>query len=128
MEAATKNKRGRPDVFSTYYKNPKDARELHFSLYQGLDKRSLTNMVYCEKGWDIAKELGEYTKQYFWTDKGNWKAKGIAEQLGRMYLQSGFDIESCKDICKTALLMIDNGFTVKTIERWIRKGRNTNTW
>lgn len=132
MEAATEKekKRGRPDIFATYYEKPEKIREFYYLEFSGLDKRSFTNMFYVLKGLEVADATERNAKQYFYTDRGKYKykAKGIAEQLGRMYFQNGYDIELCKKVCEIALQMIDDGLSVKTVERWIRTGRNTNTW
>ena len=130
MVAATRNKRGRPDIFEAYMVEPDKARNLHRSVFNDKDGRTLTNEFYACYGYNhIIRDIrDEELKQIFWTEKGKWKAKGIAEQIGRMYLQNNYDLESCQRMTIKAVEFLEQGYTVKQIERWLRHGRNFNDW
>ncbi len=115
MEAATKKKRGRPAQF-------KDGL---YTIYYDKEKRTAQNLYFAGKGYDL---LGDAYQSFFFTEKGKWKRQGIAEQIGRMYEQDQFKKEDCVTIGETAVKLIEKGWKVKSIERWIRNGRKTGEW
>lgn len=52
----------------------------------------------------------------------------VLEQLGRMIEQDGYSEQDVLLISDLASRMLDRGFTVKEVERYIRLGRKTGKW
>ena len=115
MEAASKNKRGRPKIYG----------DMLYSIYFDKEKRTAQNTFYV--GVTI-KMMDQKPGDFFVTEKGNLRRQGIAEQIGRMYNQDGYPEESFKDVCQTAIDIVKDGYSVKDVERWIRHGRTTGEW
>lgn len=123
LEAATKNKRGRPK---------KDAYQYRLRLRnendEQLSDRGIQNTYYAE---EIDSLLMEYERidlqSFFLTGDGLMKRKGILEQLGRMMDAGLFDTEdalfSLIEDCITAYNM---GLTSKAIERRLRAYRTAH--
>ncbi len=120
MEAATKNRRGRPNIYKAH--QVEIAEAINRNSFPSYSNRSLTNLLYVQAGMEIAQQLygEEGTKQLFSTDRGNMKHKSILEQIGRMFLQNQFSEESCKNALSEAVELLQQGAKVKDIERAIR--------
>ena len=125
-KTAEKKKRGRPSVFTRTLGNDDLAQTIKDNI-KGESARSVTNALYYQEGLSIAKELCD-VHEIFFTPKGNARRSCILEQIGRMKLQNNFDDESCKHICEVALKALEDGYTVRQIEEYIRHGRNHNEW
>jgi len=114
MEAATENKRGRPRIYG----------EMLYAIYSDKEKRVAQNSYYA----GIAIQLMQQQPgDFFVTEKGNFRRKGIAEQIGRMSAD-GYTEADCKKVAEMAIDLYKRGLTTKAIERWIREGRTTNEW
>lgn len=124
MEAASKNKRGRPDIFSR-----KGISPMKIWMIQNFPEygdRSIANQYYVNHGISIAEScLGkDEAKKVFSNERGSFKNKGIAEQIGRMSVQNNYDEESCAEILKQAIDLLNKGYKVKEVEKLIRDFRN----
>ena len=132
METVSKNKRGRPSVYYKQYGDDPTLRGMIDGMMTDLEsERSKTNLIYYLEGMGILRRhLGdEGFEQHFFTPKGNKvKGKCIVEQIGRMRLQNNYSEESCRQIADVAIKLLQDGFTVRAVEKWIRQGRNSNTW
>lgn len=109
MEAATKNKRGRP-------------KSIHRLSTEGIfdDKEPRTAMNIGYAGQAVLKLMGQNMRgSFFVTERGNFRRQGIAEQLGRM-LEEGFSIEACREMMETCINLYNEGESVKEIERILR--------
>lgn len=115
MESATKNRRGRPRIYT----------DVLYSIYNDKEKRVAQNMYYVAQAIIL---LGEKPGGFFVTEKGNIRRQGIAEQIGRMHKQDGYSDEDCIEVYKTAMELYAQGFSVKAIEKMIRHGRTTGEW
>lgn len=110
MEAATKNKnkRGRPRTY---------IRDIAESVRDENTIRSTINDTY---GSAIFASLTGEEKDFFVTERGKVRRKGILEQLGRMYdadIISGEEITDCVRAC---IKLYNDGMTVKEIENRLR--------
>lgn len=114
MEAATKNKRGRPEKFS----------KVIYAVWSDKEKRTAQNITYAG---EIIERMQQKPGDFFITEKGNLRRQGIAEQIGRMF-DDGYSEEDCIQIAKLAMKMVENGWTVKAVEQWIRTNRKTGEW
>ena len=124
MVAATKNKRGRPKIFPD---------GIYATMFD-YENRTAQNKIYAMEGYKIIHpdlSIGADPDTYdpFWlTKKGNFKKQGILEQIGRMYSQDGYTEDECKDIFQKVTVLIENGYSVKDVEKMIRHGRITGEW
>ena len=127
MEAdSKKKKRGRPTVF-TRMLGDDDFADVIRAQGDVDSERSITNRLYYHEGLSIAQKVCN-TSEIFYTPKGNCRRNCILEQIGRMSLQNNYDQESCEWALKVALRALEEGFTVREIERYLRHGRNYNEW
>lgn len=129
METDSK-KRGRPDVFTRDYgENAEVQKALMNNFFEGC-KRTITNTHYVVEGLRVANDVyGEDgAKEKFCYPSGKFKGACILEQIGRMRLQDGYSANDCADILKTAVLLREDGFKVKSVSQWIRNGRTTGEW
>ena len=127
MEAdSKKKKRGRPSVFMRTLGDESFAEVLRQS-YDLESERSITNELYYHEGMSIAQKVCG-TREIFFTPKGKSQRNCILEQIGRMSLQNNYDQESCEWALKVALRALEEGFTVREIERYLRHGRDYNEW
>lgn len=115
MEAATKNKRGRPRIYN----------DMLYSILFDKEKRVAQNMLYAVA---VTELMEQHPGDFFFTPKGNLRRQGIAEQIGRMLLQDKYPEEFCKDICEKAMELVKHGYSVKEVEQMIRHGRKTGDW
>lgn len=124
MVSATKNKRGRPKIFTDHV----------YTIMFDCEKRVAQNLMYAMEGYKIIHpDHTIYTDpdsyDPFWlTKKGKFKKQGILEQIGRMYSQDGYTEDECKDIFQKVIVLIENGYSVKDVEKMIRHGRTTGEW
>ena len=107
MEAATKNKRGRP-------KKHKYA-EIVFSE---CERRTAQNIYYAGLGAEAAGQ--GYEGSFFVTSKGNFIRQGIAEQLGRLKEDETVSDEDILELAKLCIQDFNNGTPVKEIEKCLR--------
>ncbi len=114
MEAATKNKRGRPKTFS----------EITYSFIDDVEQRAAQNKIYATAAIEL---LEQKPGDFFLTNKGNFRRQGIAEQIGRL-IHAGYATELCKEIAEAAITFYEKGYSVKTIEKWIRAGKTAGEW
>ncbi len=121
-----KRKRGRPSVFMRTFGDESFAEVIRQS-YDLESERSITNELYYHEGMSIAQKVCD-TREIFFTPKGKSRRNCILEQIGRMSLQNNYNLESCKWALKVALRALEEGFTVREIERYLRHGRNYNEW
>ena len=121
-----KKKRGRPSVFMRTLGDESLAEVIRQS-YDLESERSITNELYYQEGMSIARKLCD-TREIFFTPKGKSRRNCILEQIGRMSLQNNFDQESCEWALKVALRALEEGYTVREIENYLRHGRNFNEW
>ena len=125
--AATENKkRGRPDVFSSYY--GESANTYRGIVRQCLDigtdtPRAMANRQYVLSGLELAEQAG---MEHFCTRK-EFRPQ-VLEQIGRMYLQNGYSREACYKVLKICGDAYATGTTVKAIVKYIRNGRMTGEW
>ena len=125
MEADSKIKRGRPNVYArTFGKDGESMKEFNKNLFPSDGERSIANMVYVIDGQGISDTVCN-ARSTFYTPHGRSKGQAILEQIGRMHLQDGYSEEACKEALKVALNLWKQGFKVKDIERYIRNVRKT---
>jgi len=134
LEAATKNKRGRPTVFEKVYGDDGFKSSIRAMKSDDSD-RTVTNQLYVSEGLSLAEKVygkmkmdGDSTINSIFFHNGKGKGIGILEQIGRMHLQNNFDEESCILVLKAAVDAKQDGTPVKIIEKWLRHGRNYNEW
>ena len=130
MEDATKKKRGRPTAFERTF-GDNSLKAAYKSMGSNYDSdRAYTNDLYSTEGHSIATDhLGkEKVRAIFFTKAGNYKGKAILEQIGRMSLQNGYDRETCEAVLDAAVKAMEQGLTIRHIERWIRHGRTTGNF
>ena len=123
-------KRGRKDVFT------QNGCVMLKKLFEGdgNTKRTLQARYYqvCVQGL-LTEAASEFPilKRIFFLDKVNqtivWKRE-ILEQLGRMLNQDGYPREDVITVARAAAEMLADGWQVKTIKRYILKGRTTGEW
>lgn len=124
MEADSKNKKGRPNVFK---RNGVDRyKNVLRDFFPEYEERGLVNHYYFLHGFNLAEEVfgKEKAKKLFLTERERFKNKGILEQIGRMSLQNYYDDESCQKVLKQAVDLLNDGFKVKDVEQRIRNFRN----
>lgn len=107
MEAATKNKRGRPK------KHP-----LAVEVFKDQETRTAQNMYYAALGAQVSGQ--GYKGSFFYTDKGNFRRQGIAEQIGRMYEAGLLDEDQAKTLFVSCRQDYQDGATVKDVEKSLR--------
>lgn len=112
--ASKKRKRGRPPI--------------NISKTISLDgtRRTLVNAQYMFEAISIIKEAASKIpdNHLLWysddlTQTANGK-HGILEQIGRMYLQDGYDADSCIIAANCSVSALKAGYTSREIERAIR--------
>lgn len=108
MEAATKNKRGRPKLPGTI------AAEMVFTEKE---TRAAQNLLYAMTCID---KIGGRNNPFFVTAKGNIRRQGIAEQLGRMLEADLITVEKAKELVQWAIDDYNSGTSVKQIESTLR--------
>lgn len=120
MEAATKNRRGRParDIY-------KHRLELSILNNDPLSPRAVQNDVHRENIECLLMELDRYDIQSFFLDSnGCTRRKGILEQVGRMadagLFSADNDILIMLELCIKAYNM---GLSCKDIEKRLRRLR-----
>lgn len=120
MEAATKNKRGRPAreiyAYSLHLRNIND---------EPLSDRAAQNRVHIENIECLLMDLERHDILAFFLDSnGNIRFKGILEQVGRMddagLFKTDDDIILLLEMCVAAYL---KGATCKAIEKRLRQLR-----
>ena len=121
-----KKKRGIPSVFMRTLGDESFAEVLRQS-YDLESERSITNELYYHEGMSIAQKVCD-TRGIFFTPKGKSRRNCILEQIGRMSLQNNYDQESCEWALQVALRALEEGYTVREIENYLRHGRNFNEW
>ncbi len=126
MEAATKNKRGRPRIFSRA-----ELSDVDIDIDCGLSDRGRINRKYSEIGEDAVYQVldpyldNDIVMDLFGLD--HTMRVGVLEQIGRM-VKEGYPGEVIiKTIIRTKE-MLEAGYRSKDIERWIRTGRKTGEW
>lgn len=107
METATKNKRGRPKnkLFDKVY-----------IAFSEKEKRAAQNFTYAA----CVSVLFPEFKDFFWTDKGNPRRQGIAEQIGRIYAAGLATDEETKELIQSCIEDYWAGRKVKEIESSLR--------
>ena len=113
MEAATKNKRGRPKTVIGILSD-----DLMYS--HNLAKRTAVNSYYACQA--VLKLGYGQNGSFFLTDYRKVRRQGIAEQLGRM-LEDGFSVEDCKELAETCIKEYQAGVPCKKIEQRLRDVR-----
>lgn len=110
MEAATKNKRGRPRK-----------HQIIETLFPEYEPRRAQNMYYAMGA--IKEIAGGRSDNFFVTPKGKIKRQGIAEQLGRIYAEGIASPEECRALLETVKQEYAAGASVKDLERKLRRTR-----
>ena len=108
MEAATKNRRGRPKLPGTI------AAEM---IFTEKETRAAQNMYYAGT---FIHNAGYSYNSFFVTGKGNFRRQGIAEQIGRMLKADLITIEQAKELAQLAIDDYNSGTSVKQIESTLR--------
>lgn len=104
MEAATKNKKGRPPVFSPTL----------YTIMGGENKRTAQNQYYAGKC--IVNILNQKPGSFFVTSGGKFRRQGIAEKIGRIYTEGLLTADQCKELAQTVIADYKNGQSAKEIE------------
>lgn len=130
MADATPKKRGRPTAYQREFGDEAQSFKTAFTAMSSYDsERSNTNDLYYMEGFSIAsKTEGVNARETFFTKAGNHKGKSILEQIGRMSLQDGYSRKACEEILHAAIKGMEEGYTIKFIEKWIRHGRTTGSF
>lgn len=113
MEAATKNKRGRPKTIAR-----KIAEETRGSSNKGT--RAQVNEVYRSIPMLY---ITEEQKAFFHTNRGRPRRTGILEQIGRLYDADLIDKEEIPELTQLCIGFYLQGYTVKQIEKILRNHR-----
>lgn len=114
MEAATKNRRGRPkDILNNFYEQ----------TFNDMAPRTAQNTGYA--GFFIVSTLKQKKGDFFVTKHGNFRRQGIAEQLGRMLKADLITEEQAKELAQWAIDDYNSGASVKQIESTLRLYRQT---
>lgn len=118
MEAATKNKRGRPELLPAAY----------YAAFPEMERRATQNKYYAHVCIHyIATETPATANNFFVTPKGNTRRQGIAEQLGRIYAEGIASLEECRELLETIKQEYAAGASVKDLERKLRRTRQALT-
>lgn len=112
MEAATKNKRGRPKVFDG---------KMDADPVDRVDHRQNVNLMYAIFCADNL--LNQREGDFFISDKGAIRRVGIAEQIGRLWYEGLATDEECKELARKSIEDYQNGQGVKQIEQRLRNLR-----
>ena len=122
MEAATKNKKGRPKN-----KEYEEARILNnnYSAYNTeIGNRALQNTVNAQYFLtNLINEERSDIELFFMTSEGNLRRKGIAEQIGRMLREGLIDQKTAEQIADEAIKLYNAGRSSKQIEAALRRRR-----
>ncbi len=109
MEAATKNKRGRPKGW---------ARTAGEIVLPEKGQRAAANTLYAMLAID---ELAEGRQDgFFVTSRGTIRRQGIAEQIGRMYHSGIITADQGRELIRECKEDYKQGRTVKEIEQTLR--------
>lgn len=126
METATK-KRGRPSVeIREYGEAGPRLKAIVKESYETYSHRDTTNKLYMLEGFSIAAACN--LAEAFNGAGGKIKGTCVLEQIGRMSLQNHYSEEICKEILTLSVGMMQNGWSIRAIEKYIRHGRNTGEW
>ena len=109
MEAASKNKRGRPSVFAR--PGGREEEQVYKSIFEPLhtgSARKLANSLYVTDGFNVAAECVN-ARETFYTKDGTARGKAILEQIGRMHLQDGYSEEDCKIVLDVSIKLWQAG-------------------
>lgn len=127
MAAATENKRGRP----------KKIDDVWYYSFSELEKRTAQNTFYVAEAIRITNDK---PGGFFVTDKGKFRRNGIAEQIGRAFVDGLISEEQGRELAEIAINQYANGKSVKEIEKDLRifrqtlqrelneQGKDGNTW
>ena len=120
MEAATKKRRGRPNVYTA--NSIEVQRAYNKANFPEMSERYITNLFYIQTGLTVAISLyGEdRAKQLFTNKSGRMKYQTILEQVGRAKAQDNLSVEACENMLSEAVELLEHGGKVKDIEKAIR--------
>lgn len=107
MEAASKNKRGRPPTFSPEF----------YAIYYDMERRTAQNMHYVAKTVLEILNIKSGEATFFTTAKGNFRHQGIAEKIGRIYDAGLLDRDACKDLARITIEAYNSGVPAKELEK-----------
>lgn len=122
MEAATKNKRGRPK--NKEYEEAQRINNGYGAYNTEIGTRTLQNTVnaQCFLVDGISDERSDI-RLFFMTSEGNLRRKGIAEQIGRMLREGLIDQKTAEQIADEAIELYSAGRSSKQIEAALRRHR-----
>ena len=115
LVAATENKRGRPAKFAAPT----------YEILHDMERRTAQNTLYATT---LVNLLDGDSKDFFFTAKGNYRRKSIAEKIGRMYVQGILTDAQSMDLALTCIQDYKRGETVKQIIRHLSVLRNRLTY
>lgn len=124
MEAATKNRRGRP--IKEEYKEAYRLANMGDEDYAGRSLRTIRTIEAAEPFIGaIFRNDDKFGNMYhfFHSKEGRLKKTGIAEQLGRMISENLITEQRAFDIADDVITAYESGISVKTIERNLRRMR-----
>lgn len=123
MEAATKNRRGRPK--NELYHEARITNNLYGAYNVEIGTRALQNTVNAQ--YFLVNGLDDDSEAllFFLTNEGNLKHKGIAEQIGRLMMEHLITNKDAEKIAETAIQHYNNGQSSKQIETMLRHYRNS---
>ena len=105
METATKKKRGRPAQFTA----------LDYEILSCRSNRAAQNLYYAAR---LAQGiLKQRPGDFFITESGYYRRQGIAEKIGRMYVDGIIDEDDARNLAQQAIDLYNDGTTVKEIEK-----------
>ena len=122
MEAATKKKRGRPADID--YKIAVEINNAWHAYNPEVSNRAIQNKVNAEAFICLVIDMDYFRLyQFFSTQDGQMKHKGIAEQIGRMMREGLITDAQAVEIAEKCIQAYDAGRTSKEIEKELRRYR-----
>ena len=113
MEAATKNKRGRPRGVIG------ELARITAKQWEETD-RTVKNRLFAAECIKLDEAI---LKPFFVTSAGRLRRQGIAEQIGRMKIYGTATDGELLELAKDCIYQYNAGETVRTIETRLRKAR-----
>lgn len=113
MEAATKNRRGRPK---------KIGNQIAENAFNDMEPRAAQNVYYAGKAFLTleGENADPEVKDFFVTARGNYRRQGILEQLGRMLEEGSITVEDGRGLLRECMADYKQGESVKIIEKRLR--------
>ena len=117
MEAATKNKRGRPRSIK------RRVIDNMPGLWEDKTIRGAMNEYYAATCIIEIAEAQKGQESFFATARGSFRRRGIAEQIGRIYDAELLTKDQCKELLEIVIADYESGSSVKEIESELRAFR-----